>query len=116
MAFLSFLNRLLDLANFSQEKRQRFIDIFYQYYYTRLIDGIGGLDPTYGQKLMSALDHAKENPEALGELWAELNSKEMFKAKIDEITDEVVAYLMNDVMKSANEEEKAQILQSISPS
>lgn len=116
MGFLNFLNKLLDVANFSSDKRKKFVEIFYQYYYSRLVDAVGGLDPTYGQKLMYAIDHAKDNPEALGELWKELNGKEMFKAKIDEVTDEVVGYLLNDVIKSASDAEKAQILQSIGAS
>lgn len=114
MNFLNFLNKLLELANFDSAKRQKFIDIFYQYYYARLVDEIGAIDPGYGQRFMTGVDNMKDNPEAFGLLWKELMADAVFKKKIDEVTDEVVGYLMSDVVSSATESEKQQLMQAIS--
>lgn len=110
MNFGDFLHRLLDISNFPQDKRKKFVEIFYQYYYFRLIDEIGGIDPSYGQKLTSAVDNLETNPAQLETVWKELIADELMNKKIDEVTDEVIGYLISDIEKSANDEEKAQIL------
>ncbi len=113
MQFLNFLNKLLDVANFEETKRKKFVEVFYQYYYSRLVDAIGGIDPSSGQRFMRSVDNMRDNPEAFGLLWKELIAREDFKAKIDEVTDEVVGYLMSDVIKSASDEDKAQLASAL---
>lgn len=110
MNFQVFLSKVLDLANFPQDKKQKFLEIFYQYYFKRLIEVIGGVDPTYAQRLTTSVDTMKDNPEAFGALWREMMGNEKLKKVIEDVTDEVVGYLVDDVMKSSNENEKAQIL------
>lgn len=114
MNFQIFLKKLLDLANFGEEKKQKFIQIFYQYYYVRLIDTIGGIDPTYARRLTTAVDNMKTNPQQFAALWKELKASSEFSKVIDNVTDEVVGYLLDDVVKSTDEREKAQILSLVS--
>ncbi len=110
MNFQNFLIKLLDIAKFSEEKKKKFIEIFYQYYYARLVDEFAGIDPSYAQKLASAVDNLESNPEQFKTLWAELLASPEFSARINEVTDEVIGYLVEDIKKSANEKQRAQIL------
>lgn len=75
----------------------------------RLTTAIGGVDPSYAQKFSGAVDNMETHPQAFGELWRELMGKEEFRAVIEQVTDEVVGYVVDDVMKSANEDEQMQI-------
>ncbi len=109
MNFQVFLSKILDIANFPRDKRQKFLEIFYQYYFVRLIDAIGGVDPVYAQRMTTVVDNMKANPQAFGELWRELMGKEEFRLLIEQVTDEVVGYLVDDVMKSASDDERVQI-------
>lgn len=113
MNFQIFLAKVLDIANFPEEKKQKFLEIFYQYYFKRLVEVIGGVDPAYAQKLAAVVDTMRENPERFGELWREMMGNEGLKKVIEKVTDEVVGYLVDDVMKSSNENEKAQILKLV---
>lgn len=110
MNFQIFLSKVLDLANFPEEKKQKFLEIFYQYYFKRLTEVVGGVDPSYAQRLATVVDNMKTDPEAFGLLWREMMGNEALKKAIEDVTDEVVGYLVDDVMKSSTEEEKAQIL------
>lgn len=113
MNFGDFLRKILAVANFPENKRNKFIEIFYQYYYFRLIDEIGGVDPAYGQRLTTAVDNLETDPGQFETVWRELESNVEFKQKIDEVTDEVIGYLVSDIEKSASDEEKAQILSMV---
>ena len=113
MNFQIFLAKVLDIANFPEDKRQKFLEIFYNYYFMKLTEKVGGIDPSYAQKLTTTVDSMKTNPEAFGELWREMMGNENLKKVIEEVTDEVVGYLVDDVMKSSNDSEKAQILKLV---
>lgn len=110
MNFQDFLIKFLEIANFPEDKRKKFIEIFYRYYFMRLVDEIGGMDPGYGQKLASAIDNLEANPKQFATVWEELEADEAMSSKIDQVTDEVIEYLVSDVEKSASDDEKAQIL------
>ena len=116
MNFQIFLIKLLDIAKFSEEKKKKFMEIFYQYYYARLIDEFAGIDPSYAQRLAAAVDNLKIKPEQFKTLLTELLATPEFSAKINEVTDEVIGYLVEDVKKSANEVQRAQILSAVSAS
>lgn len=113
MNFQTFLQKLLDIANFGDEKKKKFTQIFYQYYYVRLIDAIGGIDPMYAQRLTTAVDNIKTSPEQFADLWKELRSSDEFSKVIDQVTDEVIGYLLDDVIKSSDDSEKAQIIAAL---
>lgn len=89
------------------------MQIFYQYYYARLIEEFGGIDPSYAQRLAGAVDNLEIKPEQFKALWTELLASPEFSGKINEVTDEVIGYLVSDLEKSANEKEKAQILSMV---
>lgn len=114
MNFLNFLTKVLETVNFPEKKRERFLEIFYQYYYVRLIDELGGIDPSIAQRLTTAIDNMKNEPEQFGALWKELMGDEQYRAKIEEVTDEVLGYLMDDIAKNATEAERQQVLQALS--
>lgn len=113
MNFQDFLVKVLSIANFPENKRKKFIEIFYKYYFVRLIDTIGGIDPGYGQKLTTAIDNLETDPKQFETVWQELEDNAEFKQKIDEVTDEVIGYLVSDIEKSADDEQKAQILATV---
>lgn len=110
MNFQVFLAKVLDIANFPENKKQKFLEIFYQYYFVRLTDSVAMVDNVYAQKLAGVVDNMKANPEAFGQLWREMMGREDLKKIIEDVTDEVVGYLVDDVMKSSNDDQKAEIL------
>ena len=60
------------------------------------------------------MDNKEADPDQLKNLWAELMASVEFSKKINEVTDEVVGYLLDDIEKSATEEEKKQIFAMVS--
>lgn len=110
MDFNVILHRILDAANYPSGKREKFVRDFYDYYFSKLIDQIGGVDPTLAQKLMYAFDHYEENPQGLSELWNQMEADPQSKEVMDKVTNEVIGELVDDLLKNASEVEKQEIL------
>lgn len=104
------LSKLLEIANYPRDQREGFVRDFYNYYFTRLIDTVGGSDPAFAQKLLYAFDHYKENPDALNALWTQMDSEPKMKEIVDRVSVEVINELIDDITKYATEEQKQQIL------
>lgn len=104
------LAKILDIASYPQDKRESFVRDFYNYYLTRLIDSVGGVDPAMAQKMVYAVDHYRENPEGLNAIWQSLNTEPKMKEIADSVFGEVIEELVDDIVKYSSEVEKQQIL------
>lgn len=111
--FDQILDKVLEIAEFPQEKRQEFVTTFYEYLYMRMVSEIREVDEESVDKIMEV--NAKgADAEKLKQVFEEISQNPKVKAKIDTVTDEVIAKLVDDVAKFATEDQKQQILTAIS--
>jgi len=113
MNFDQILEKVLEIAEFPQEKRQEFITTFYEYLYMRMVSEIREVDEESADKVMEANAQGADG-EKLKQVFEEISKNPKVKAKIDEVTDEVIAKLVDDVAEFATNEQKQQILTVIS--
>ena len=112
MNFDQILEKVLEIAEFPQEKRQEFITTFYEYLYMRMVSEIREVDEESADKVMEANAQGADG-EKLKQVFEEISKNPKVKAKIDEVTDEVISKLVDDVAKFATEEQKQRILSAI---
>lgn len=107
------LSKILEIANYPQDKREAFVKEFYNYYFTRLIDTLGGADASLAQKLLYAFDHYAEDQQGLKGIWAKINDDPHLKEIVERVFGEVINELIDDIVKYASDQEKQQILAAI---
>ena len=113
MNFQKVLDKVLEIAEFPQEKRQEFVTTFYEYLYMRMVSEIREINEESADKVMEANAQGADG-EKLKQVFEEISKNPKVKAKIDEVTDEVIAKLVDDVAEFATEEQKQKILTAIS--
>ena len=111
--FQKVLDKVLEIAEFPAEKRQEFVTTFYEYLYMRMVSEIREVDEESADKVMEA-NALGADAKKLKNVFEEISHNPNVKAKIDEVTDEVIAKLVDDVAKFATEEQKQRILTAIS--
>ena len=111
--FQKVLDKVLKIAEFPAEKRQEFINTFYEYLYMRMVSEIREVDEESADKVMEA-NAQSADAKKLKQIFEEISQKPKVKAKIDEVTDEVISKLVDDVAEFATEEQKQKILTAIS--
>jgi len=112
MNFDEILTKVLEIAEFPAEKRQEFVTTFYEYLYMRMVSEIREVDEESADKVMEANAQGAD-AKKLKQIFEEISQKPKVKAKIDEVTDEVIAKLVDDVAKFATDEQKQKILSAI---
>ena len=113
MNFDEILTKVLEIAEFPESKRQEFVTTFYEYLYMRMVSEIREVDEESADKVMEANAQGADG-EKLKQVFEEISKNPKVKAKIDEVTDEVIAKLVDDVAEFATNEQKQQILTVIS--
>lgn len=113
MNFDQILNKVLEIAEFPAEKRQEFTNTFYEYLYMRTVSEIREVDSESADKVME-LNAQRADAGKLKQVFEEISKNPQVKAKIDEVTNEVISKLVDDVAKYATEEQKQKILAAIS--
>src|SRR3989344_7590918 len=113
MNFDEILSEVLEIAEFSVEKRQEFVTTFYEYLYMRMVSEIREVDEESADKVMKANAEGAD-AKKLKQIFDDISQNPKVKAKIDEVTDEVISKLVDDVAKFATEEQKQKILTAIS--
>ena len=111
--FQKILDKVLEIAEFPQSKRQEFVTTFYEYLYMRMVSEIREVDEESADKVMEA-NAQKANAKTLKQIFSEISRNPKVKAKIDEVTDEVISKLVDDVAEFATDEQKQQILSAVS--
>lgn len=107
------LSQVLEIANYPKDRQEGFVRDFYNYYFTKLIDTVGGADPSLAQKILYAFDHYKENPDGLNNIWAQMETDPRMKEIVDRVSIEVINELIDDIAKYATDEQKQQILAAV---
>src|SRR3989344_3030985 len=113
MNFDEILTKVLEIAEFPAQKRQEFINTFYEYLYMRMVSEIREADEESADKVMEA-NSQKANAKKLKQTFGEISQNPKVKAKIDGVTDAVIAKLVDDVAEYATDEQKQKILTAIS--
>src|SRR3972149_2554315 len=113
MNFDEILTKVLEIAELPESKRQEFITTFYEYLYMRMVSEIRKVDEESADKVMEA-NAQRADAKTLKKVFSEISRNPKVKAKIDEVTDEVISKLVDDVAKFATEEQKQKILTAIS--
>src|SRR3989344_8028567 len=111
--FQRILDKVLEIVEFPQSKRQEFVTTFYEYLYMRMVSEIREVDEESADKVMEANAQGAD-AKKLKQIFEEISRNPKVKSKIDEITDEVISKLVDDVAKFATEEQKQKILTAIS--
>lgn len=104
------LSRILEIANYPKNKREQFIEEFYEYYFFRLINEVGAIDHSVAQQLTTASTFLKDYPEKFKEIWQNISQDVKYSPIIEKITNEVLGELADDVAKWASDAQKQQIL------
>lgn len=112
MNFQKVLDKVLEIAEFPQEKRQEFVTTFYEYLYMRLVSEIREVDSASADKVME-VNAQGADAQRLKQVFEEISQNPKVKAKIDTVTDEVISKLVDDVAKFATDAQKQQILAAI---
>ena len=113
MNFDQILEKVLEIAEFPAEKRQEFINTFYEYLYMRMVSEIREVDEESADRVMKANAEGAD-AKKLKQIFDDISQNPKVKAKIDEVTDEVISKLVDDVAKFATDDQKQQILTAIS--
>src|SRR3990167_662948 len=113
MNFDQILEKVLEIAEFPENKRQEFSTTFYEYLYMRMVSEIREVDEESADKVMEANAQGAD-AKKLKQVFDDISKSPKVKAKIDEVTDEVISKLVDDVAEFATEEQKQQILTAIS--
>lgn len=113
MNYDEILEKVLEIAEFPESKRQEFVTTFYEYLYMKLVSEIREVDSESADKVIEGNAQGAD-AEKLKRVFEEISKNPKVKSKIDAVTDEVVSKLVDDVAKFATEEQKQQILSAIS--
>lgn len=113
MNFDQILEKVLEIVEFPQSKRQEFVTTFYEYLYMRMVSEIREVDEESADKVMEANAQGAD-AKKLKQIFEEISQNPKVKEKIDEVTDEVISKLVDDVAKFATREQKQKILTAIS--
>ena len=113
MNFDQILTKVLEIAEFPREKRQEFVTTFYEYLYMRMVSEIREVDEESADRVMEANAEGAD-AKKLKQVFEEISQNPKVISKIDEVTDEVIAKLVDDVAKFATDDQKQQIHSAIS--
>lgn len=112
MNFEEILSKVLAIADYPQDKRQDFINTFYEYLFMRLVSAVREVDPDSADKVM-ALNAQGADAEDFKKVFEEISKNEKVKETIDKVSAGVVGELVDDIANSATEEQKKQILSTL---
>ncbi|OGM11736.1 hypothetical protein A2Z22_05025 [Candidatus Woesebacteria bacterium RBG_16_34_12] len=108
------LNKILKIANLSDEEVKEFKEIFFQLLANNIIKTINKNDKLAFNSLIVSLEDTNKNPEKVRSVLTEAYKKPELKEKIDAAVGEVLDELVDTIAKSATEEQKQKILSEIS--
>lgn len=107
MNFDDLLTKILEIAEFPEDKREEFKSTFYNFYISSLIREIGEVDNVSGEKLENSLEGGQENFDAV---LAELAQNPNVQSTADGVLEKLLNQFVEDITNSATEEQKQKIL------
>ncbi len=109
MNFDEIIHKVLEIADFPEDKRREFVSIFYEYFFTRLLTEVREIDGASADKILAS-SQKDTDPEAFKKVLDEISSNSNIKEKIEQVSDEVLGRLADDVAAYATDEQKQEIL------
>lgn len=114
MNFEEILDKILEIAQYPQEKRNEFITTFYEFLYLKLVSEIREIDPENADRVMAA--NAKgAGPDEMKKVFEEISKEPNVAEVVERVSQEVIETFVDDIAKNATQEQKKQILEVISP-
>lgn len=107
------ISRILEIANYPEEKRGQFINGFNHYFFVRLLTEISKIDDSAGKKVTELLKKSEISEEEITPVMEDILRNSKVKDKVEQVTKEVIGELVDDIATSATEEQKQQILSSL---
>ncbi len=114
MNFEEILNKVLEIAQYPQEKREEFITTFYEFLYLKLVSEIREIDPEAADRVMTA-NARSAGPDEMKKVFEEISKKPNIAEVVERISQEVIETFVDDVAKNATDDQKRKILEAISP-
>ena len=110
------LDSILDISGLNDDEKARFKITFYRLLISRILNEVSSIDNKAAQKLDSALifENGSYNSEEITQTLEEISKNSVIKQKIERTTEELLAELIDKISQSATEEQKQQILTSLS--
>ena len=109
----NLINKILEIANYPEEKRALFINRFNHFFLIKLLVEIGKVDNPAGKKVVELFKNEDVGEEEITPVIQEILQNAEVKDVVDRVTREVLGELVDDVASSASEEQKQQILSSL---
>lgn len=110
MNFDEILINILIVADYPADKRDGFINTFYRYLFTEIFAGIGKTDMISAQKFGEVIQNSEENADWSKQVLQKLYQNPGIKEKVDNISNAIIYELADDIVNSATESQKQQIL------
>lgn len=116
MNFEDIINKVLEIADYPTDKREEFISTFYQYLFMRSVAEIREIDSEVADRIVSTSSHGADS-ESLKMVFEEASKDPKIAQSLEKVSTDVVADIIEDISKSATEDQKRKILEVInSPS
>jgi hypothetical protein len=108
------LNKLFKNINLSDKQKVDYINSINISLAIRILESIYKVDKSLAVKLAEAIKNSENNPSALQSIITELKENKQMKELINITAEKVMTELLEEISKSATEEQKQQILASLS--
>ena len=108
------LNKLFTNINLSDKQKVEYINSINISLAIRILESIYKVDKSLAVELAEAIKNSENNPSALQSTITELKENKQMKELINITAENVMTELLEEISKSATEEQKQQILASLS--
>lgn len=107
------LNKIFAIASLTEEQKEKYINEINLSLSIRAIESIYKLNKDLAVKLAEAIKNSEKDPNALQQILTELKENPQMNEIINKTAEDVLTELFEEIAKSASEDQKQQILNSI---
>lgn len=107
------LNKIFAGANLPEEQKEKYINEINLGISIRVLESIYKLDKELAVKLAEAIKNSETDPNALNLMITKLKENPQMKEIINKTAEDVLTEFLQEIAKSATEEQKQQILSSL---
>lgn len=107
------LNKIFASANLPEEQKEKYINEINISISIRVLESIYKLDKELAVKLAEAIKNSETDPNALNLMITKLKENPQIKEIINKTAEDVLTEFLQVIAKSATEEQKQQILSSL---
>lgn len=107
------LNKIFTTANLTEEQKEKYINEINLGISIRVLESIYKLDKELAVKLAEAIKNSETDPSVLNLMITKLKENPQMKEIINKTAEDVLTEFLQEIAKSATEEQKQQILASM---